>query len=378
MAEYKNKFTLDGRVTPVAGVTPAKVEAMRDLVSKVNRGNRMAAGTLVEALTTSDAAFNFAHLFNLSFIPQFDEAERNWRDIAGTRTVSDFRDAVLITLSREWDDGTLGDGDPRHVSPVIPEGTPYPEAYLRGETVEGARVRKRGFRTGLTFEAIINDVTGYVQALPGEMLRVALDTEEYEVFGTLINSLDTTNDLVGGTIPDGTVVPADSSLTRAALIQAIIELKNRQRNGRNIRTGDTFNLLVAPGQKIYADFILNNVALTGIDESPLTFAVNGYNPLSGVTVRETEYLTGPAWVLLPSKGNTDRPVLERLTLIGHEAPELRVENLTGSYVGGGAVSPFEGNFVADTAAFRLRQIGDGVVWSKDYIIHSAGTVTPTP
>lgn len=373
MAEYKDEFTLDGRVKPGPGVTKAKVAATRDLAEKAMRGDRIAAGTLVEAVTTSDAAFNLAHLVNVNFLPQYDEAERTWTQIANTRSVSDFRPAVLYGMAAQWGDGVLGDGEPRHIAPVIPEGNPYPEATLSGEESQSGGIEKRGFRTSFTFEAFINDAIGWLRALPGEMLQVALDTEEYEVYTALINSLDTTNDLVGGTTPEGVVVPANAPLTRDSLIQALIELGTRTVNGRKVTFNGGFNLLVPVGQRIYVDYIINTLRLDTVTETDRTFAVGNYNPLSGITVIETEYLSGAQWVVLPAKGSTRRPMLERLTLVGHEAPELRVQNLTGSYIGGGAVSPFEGSFDADEAAFRMRQFGKGLNWSKNLLVHSNGS-----
>lgn len=377
MMNYKDTFTLDGRVKPVAGVTKAKVNHLMGLVESALRGNRAAAGTLVEAVTTSDAAFNLAHLVNVNFLPQFDEAPRTWTQIAGTRQVSDFRPAVLYGMQGEWTaGGVLGSGTPFHVAPVIPEANPYPEATLSGEESQQGGIEKRGFRTSFTFEAFVNDAIGWLRALPQEMLQVALDTEEYEVYSALIGSVGAAQQLDGGTTPDGVVVPANSALSRSALIQALIELTSRTVNGRTVSFTGGFNLIVAPGQKIYADFVLNNLALIGIEDAPQTFTVNGYNPLANITVIESEYVVGSAWYLAPKPGGFRRPVLERLQLVGHETPELRVQNLTGSYVGGGAVSPFEGSFDADEAAFRMRMFGRGINWSPDAILWSTGTATP--
>lgn len=373
MTEYKDLFTLDGRVKPVAGVSKKKVEFLQGLVEQSLRGSRSAAGTLVEAVTTSDAAFNLAHLVNVNFLPQYDEAPRTWTEIAGVRQVSDFRPAVLYGMAGEWQDGVLGTGTPAHIAPVVPEGTAYPESTLAGEESQVGGIQKRGFRTSFTFEAFINDAIGWLQALPGEMLQVALDTEEYEVYTALIGSVGVDQQLDAGTNPDGTQVSANSVLTRAALIQAVTQLSSRTVNGRTVRYSGGFNLIVPVGQRLNAEFIINSLALETVVDAPLTFSVNGYNPLSNISIIESEYVTGTAWYILPKKGTTRRPVLERLQLIGHETPELRVNNLTGSYVGGASVSPFEGSFDADEASFRLRLLGRGINWSPDSVLVSLGT-----
>ena len=373
--EYKNKFTLDGALRPQPGVTPTKVEAISRLIEKSMQGNYQAVGTLKEALSTSDAIFNFAHAVNLNFVPNFSELPRTWRKIAGTRGASDFRPVALYSLTTQWQDGVLGDGDPAHVAPTIPEGSPYPYAYMAGEVVEGGKLVKRGFKTDFTFEAFVNDAVGFLRALPENMQEVALDTEEFEVYTALNAALTNDNKLGSGTNPDGSTAAAGAPLTRAALVQAKIQLGTRTHNGRIIPSNGTYVLLVAPGQKVYADFIINNVSLTGLVEGSgaRDLTVSGYNPLAGIEVVETEYFSGAKWALIPSGGKIGpRPVLERLNLIGHEVPELRVSNFTGSYVGGGSVSPFEGSFTNDSTTFRLRQFGGGVAWTPQAFIWSPG------
>lgn len=371
MTEYKDWFTLDGRLTPPAGVTKRKVEAVRDLVAKAIRGNRIAAGTLQEAITTSDASLNLAYLVNLNVLPQYDEAPRTWTQIAGTRPVTDFRPAVLYSLLGSWEDGVLGDGDPRHVAPTIPEGAPYPYSVMSGEEHASAGVKKRGFKTAFTFEAFINDAIGFLRNLPNEMLQVALDTEEYEVYAALVAGLGSGQQLDAATNPDGTTVLANAPLSREALIAAKYQVSQREINGRKIQVTGGWKLLVPVGRADYANFILNQT-LGIIQDGSLQFTNPGYNPLSGITPLESEYVTGNAWYLIPVPGATRRPVLERLQLIGHEAPELRVQNLTGNYVGGGAVSPFEGDFDTDSAEFRIRLIGNGTLWTPDAIVWSSG------
>jgi len=370
----KNALTLDGRLALPAGVTEAKLTRMAELVEATSRGNRMAAGTLVEAMTTSDAVFNFAHLTNINLMPQFDEAPRTWTAIASRRPLSDFRPAVFYSLAREWDDGTLGDGTPRHVSPVVPEGVAYPYANLRGENYEGGNLHKRGFKVGLTWESLVNDAVGFVQALPSAILEVALDTEEYEVYNALISGVDAGEQIAAGTNPDGTTFAINAPLSRAALIGGIAQLGARTVNGRKVVITNGYNLIVAPGQGVNAEYQINNVLLTAteVGTNPVNiFSSNGYNPLSNISVIESEYVSGAAWYLLPKPG-TRRPVLELGALIGNEAPELRINNATGSYVGGGAIAPFQGSFSNDSIDFRVRQVIQGLNWTPELICWSTG------
>jgi len=375
----KNALTLDGRLHLPAGVTAAKLRDMRELVEATKRGNRQAAGRLVEAMTTSDAVFNFAHLVNLNVLPQFDEAPRTWTQIATRRPLSDFRPAVLYSLVPDWQDGVLGSGTPRHISPLVPEGVPYPYATLRGEEYEGNGIVKRGFKVGLTWEALVNDAVGFVNALPSEILKVALDTEEYEVYNALISGVGSSQQVAAGTAPiTGATVTANPKLTRDALLLALQQFAARTINGRRIVNTAGWNLIVPVGTAPVVNFLLNQT-LNQIQTNPASgtpefvYAVNGTNPLAGITPLESEYVTGDAWYLVPKPGGFRRPVLELGTLIGNEAPELRVNNATGSYVGGGAISPYEGSFDNDSVDFRVRQVIKGLNWTPDAIIWSNGS-----
>lgn len=370
--QYKDAFTLDGRLKPQAGVTKAKVAAVKGLVESALHGSAISAGTLKETMTTSDAIFAFAYLTNLNFIPQYDAAPRTWNQVAGTFKVSDFRPATLYSLTNQWKAGVLGDGNPTHVAPVVPEGEPYPYAYLAGSESASGGVTKRGFKTDFTFEAFVNDPVGFIQALPGEMLQVALDTEEFVVYNALISGVGATEKLVGGVTADGTTVAANSPISRAAIARAIFELSQREINGRKIVVNGGFNVIVAPGQGQIVNFILNQT-YSELNDGSFVMNISGYNPLASVSVVESEYVIGDDWYLVPKPGSTRRRVLDLGLLVGHETPEIRVENATGNYVGGGVVAPFEGSFDTDSATFRLRQINGGLLWFKQHIVFSNGS-----
>jgi hypothetical protein len=373
---YKDNFTLDGRLKVVPGVTKAKVANIAELLTKHQAGNRMATATLTEALTTSDAIFNLAHLATINFLPNYDDVPRQWSNIAGTREVPDFKPVTLFSLNTSWTDGdgvssVLNSVADHGVAPIIPEGTNYPTAYIHGDTVQGASVVKRGFKTDWTLEAQINGDLNVIDSLPTEMLRVSLDTEEYDVFGALLTQVGATSRLDGGVTPTGATVPVNAPLSRDALIQALIEQGQRKLNNRYAVVSGGNNLLVAPGQGIFANFILNQTFATAQDGS-IVLNMN-YNPLTSITVIESQFVTGTNWYLIPKKGSTRRPVIERLSLRAYGTPQLFVENRTGNYLGGAVVSPFEGSFVNDCITLKLRQFGGAVVWDDGIsIVYSTG------
>lgn len=373
---YKNPYTLDGRLKFGRGVTQAKMEATERLVNEALSGSYVAEGQIREALTsTSDFAFNFAQLVNATVLPELtDQIEKVGDVLATTRRVSDFRPQYLYTLNQNWTAGVVGDGqvtEPLDTLPTVPEGTPYPEAIFTGELIENSGIRKTGLKTGVTWEALVNDTLGMIQAIPGAFRSLALNTLERDVLTTLTGA--TVPSLAAGTSVDGTAVPANAPLSRAALAVAITQAKNQVKTSYKGTINGGFNLVVAVGQREVAEFYINNLRLDTIQDGSLTFAVSGSNPLAGITVVESVYVDSTTeWYLIPKKGTTQRPVLERLTLIGHEQAELRVNNLTGNYVGGSSVPPFEGSFDADMADWRVRLVTGSVLWSPQAVVHSTG------
>lgn len=377
-----NDLTMGGRLRPSRWVNARKVQEVANLLGKARRGDFVAEAKLMEALTTTEAPFSLATLANIQFLPNYDEAPRKWKEIAGVRQVRDFRPAALHSISRSWSNDPGGDepsgivggepGDANYGAPTIPEGTPYPYAYISGEYAEGASVTKKGFKTDWTLEARINDGLSSLDRLPDEMLQVALDTEEDEVFGALVTQ-GKSKTLAGGLVPGNFTVPANAPLSWEALARAVIELSQRTIGGRKIGASTNgYNLIVPVGAKIFVDYILNK-SLVEEQNGLLTFSVNDGAPLSAISVVESEYLSGNEWFMLPKVGGTRRPVLERLVLRGYETPELMVENLAGQYIGGGAVSPWEGDFDADVITLKLRQFGGGVLWdSGESVMYSTG------
>lgn len=390
--EYKNPFNLDGRIRESGGgvprgvVTEKKVQAVRDLIEGYNRGDRMKTATLLEALTTSDAVFNAAYLATLNFVDNYDAYDRTWADIAGTRSVSDFRPATLYSLNRQWTDGNGATQvlNSYGAAPVIPEGTAYPYAYISGDVTQGASVTKKGFKTDWTLEARINDGLGALDRLPEEMLLVASDTEADEVWGALVNQKTAASNFLATTIPDplggsNIVVPVNAPLSRNAILAGIQQWGARVVNGRRQQNrGNAFNLVVPIGVGLFAEYILSQT-LTGITSGAATTLVGTYdvtrpNPLAGISVIEDEHVTGTQWYLVPKKGSTVRPVLERLELKGYTTPQLFVDNHVGTFSGGATVSPFEGNFDADVITLKLRQFGGGVLWDLGVgVVYSNGT-----
>ena len=378
--EYKDQFTLDGRLTPAhPSVTRKSVAEADRLLTSALRGNAMSAGALKEIHTTSDLPFSLAHLISTVAIPQFDKAPRTWEAIAGVRVVPTFDNVRLHSIITELTSGpgvVEGTGDSNYTGglPVVPEGTPYPQVTIgKGKEAFAAKIQKRGSKFSFTFESSINDIEGFYGELPNDLVQLGLDTEEHEVYDALLAS---TQPLVGGTLPDATVIPANAPVSVNAIGWAIHELQLRKINNRYVGpSSNGYNVVVGIGQKWLIEYQLSQ-KLIAVQNGSLTFDGGDRSWLGAFTVIESAYITGTNWYVLPKPGGLRRPVLELGRLRGNETVELRANNSTGVYLGSSAVVPFmQGSWDADVIEYRVRLICGGISWDDHLIMKSTGTGT---
>lgn len=335
--------------------------------------------------TGDDFIFAFAQLTQFAVVNEFEAAERTWSEAIETESTTTFETPISYSINPVTDGFARPQtepGKPGHVPPLVPEGSPYPHFKFTGERSASGSIHKRGGRYDLTFEQIISDVAGIVPMIPRLINEDLLEAEEYDAWSGLISFINIpANALAGGqTLLEETVLP-NSPLTRPAMALALQQAENRRINGRKVRVS-SYNLIVPRGVKSQAEFLLNTFTLTGQNQqNGLTtnlYSTNGFNPLSKITkVTETDYLTGTQWALIPNKGAiSGRDKFYALgQLVGHVGPELRLENVTGNYLGGGPVGAFEGDFETDTAAFRGRIIQGPLGWNPEYAVFSSGTGT---
>ena len=369
---FEDAYTLDGRLNYIPAVTSeAKVVWTKNLVERVNRGDKQAKGLFEALITTSELSANLAHLLNATVIPQIENTELVSDQIAGTRPVSDFRTNYLYTLQRELDSNVSG---PRNILPTVPEATPYPEIKFAGEITEGSEVTKRGASLGITLEAFVNDSVGVVGAIPGIFRQLGLNTLEHVVFSALVDSSSVPELAAGETIFGDDTLP-NAPLSRDSLSVAVAQLKQAilTNYGEEVRGG--FTLVVPVGASDLANFVINGLSVDQVKDGNLVLGVNAsYSSLGGIKVLESGYVTGTEWYLLPNKGTLVRPVLDRLSLAGYEQLSLHVENLQGVSLSGGIDnSPLNFSLTSDQARWRARQITAGVLWSPFAVIKSDGT-----
>ncbi|WMI33914.1 major capsid protein [Microbacterium phage Erenyeager] len=374
-------------------LSESKIAAADDIIAGIRENDNRAILEFKEHLgarrgeaihtTGDDFIHAFAQLTALEVTNRYEANPRTWRDAIETETVSTFDTPLTYTIKPVVDGlerPQTEPGKPGYVPPLVPEGSPYPHFKFSGERSAQGSIHKRGGRYDMTFEEIIRDVATLVPLIPNLITDALLDAEEYDAWAGLIAFINVPeNHLQAGTTFIGQAVTTDSVLTPAALDLALTQAMARQINGVTVNVS-SYNLLVPRGASRGANQIINGLVFTGqTQQSGLTvnqFAANGYNPFQSISgVVETEYLTGTQWALIPAKGAVrgQDKFYALGQLAGHIGPELRLENVTGQYLGGGDVSPFEGDFETDSAAFRGRIIEGPLGWNSQYAVISNGT-----
>lgn len=375
----KDALTLDGRF-PFRDrwVNKTKLDFTHNLVERMLNGDRQAKGLFEGLMTTSELGLNMAHLTNVLTIPSVEKDKRVSDRIAGVRKVSDFRDNYLYSLQLNWKGGAVGDEQetvPVDFAPIVPEGSAYPEASFAGELISNSRARKRGIRTGITMEAIVNDSLGVVTQFPNALRELGKNTIDRDVVTTLINGVGANQQIVGATSIEGITVGANPAISRASLDVAMTQLsKQMEASYRDTFRGNLI-LLVGLGKKRGAESVIRDFRLDTIKETisgkDYAYSVSLTDTLSSITVEESAHVTGNKWYLFPAPGTTTRPVLDRLQLIGHEDLEIRMNNATGTLIGSrNPIHPFEGSFDTDEADWRLRVVTGGALWSPNSVVWS--------
>lgn len=402
MAKLLEQITREGLIgfvdAPAAGLSDAKLIAADQIIEGVSRGDHNSIAQFKrsfgcqfgEAIHTTgdDFIFAFAQLTAMSVVDEWEAAERTWEEAIEVEETTSFKAPKFYSINPVTEGFARPQTEPNkpaHIVPIVPEGQPYPHFLFEGELAKSGGLHKAGGEYGLTFEKIVDDVAGIVPIIPKLITESLLEREEYDAWMGLITHIwVSANHLQGGTTIDGQAVATDAPLSRAAIMAAVEQGNNREIiPGRKVQV-TSWRLIVPRGQKLQADFYLNQLRAGEIITTDglvqRTFS-SGYNPVSQIAgVTETDYLSGTQWALIPNKGaiRGTRQFYKYGRLRGHVGPEIRVENATGQYLGGGSVPPFEGSFKTDSAAFRGRVIGGGLGWNDEFAVVSDGDGTITP
>lgn len=328
---------------------------------------------LREAISTTDLNAAFTVSLRQKLISEYAEAPRVWNKVAKRNVLEDFKPAYFREFN--WGNGLqvethAGIAVPNGSLARVPELTEYP-TFKFSTSENQIQLYKHGARLPFSWEAVINDEWGFIQSIPGNMLRMSLNTEETEAFGAFVGATGPKTS-VFGTVETWT-------LTLDSLSAAKTAVRKRKVNGRSV-TVPKFALVVSTGQADYARSLLN---ITSYEETVdgKTFTTTPSN--SDVELVVADVLStldqsanvDTTWYLVPL-GGTDgvRDSVLLSFLRNNESPDMRVSGATGLYLGGGAVPGLEGSLLNDDIEYRIRHVVAGGTHYTTSMWASNGTV----
>jgi hypothetical protein len=357
-------------------------EAAR-FVADVYTGRRTVA-RLQEAMTTSDFPLLFGDILDRQLLGAYAETPSTIGAFITMKTVRDFRPSRMFTI----------DGAESTLSPVG-QREEYPMAALTEGRYQFT-VSKYGRVVPFSWETMINDDLDALKDIPERLGRASRRSEEKFGVGLFVTSAGPDSTFFSAA-NNNILIAAESGgvldnppLSIAALQEAMILLsKARDSEGEPIVL-DMVTLVVPPALEIVAQNILNAIQLelntnggnlTGLANSGgleqrlivqnwmrnrLRLVVNHYLPVIDTTTGNT------AWYLFASPG-TSRPALVMAKLRGHENPEMFMKSPNAVRIGGGDVSPMDGDFDTDSIEYKVRHVFGGTQIDPKGAIASTGT-----
>lgn len=340
-----------------------------------------------EAETTSDFPVLFGTVLERTLRMKYKLQSPDWRKYVKVGTQNDFRTA--------WDMATYGN---RATLGVVKERGEYPNAKLADGKFT-INLQKFGRQFGLSWEAVINDDLGAFTDIASDLTLSALNTESYNVaslFSTATGVAGTTGGpnttlyQVAGSHPiDGAAFTnkytgAGTALSAAALATAVTNLKSQKDYDGNPILFNRF-ILVTPialeftalqvlsQNALIASALSSNSSTSGvlgttsenvIAKYPITSCVNPWLDIIGGTYGKT------AWFLFGDPADGDAVKFNFLR--GHENPEVVQKMSDKISLGGGPISPLEGDFDSDSILWRVRHVMGGTVTDPRYTQYNQG------
>lgn len=361
--------------------TTARINEVADLLESALAGDDLAQGRIKrevkqaiysdaqESHSTSDFPSTFKAVTNAAFLANYEQIQSVYTQYTTPYNVNNLRPQSFYSLA--FDNSNLPDtnGGVDTVKtapgglPLVPELTEFaPISFSASESSFG--VSKYGARVNFSFEMLLNDEWGVLETLPTQLAQLARNQEDI-VAVEAITSPTGPNALFFNNTNQNLVTSANgfASNNPALSVDAIVNVASTIRGrtfGGNPVTVSRFALMVPPALEAEARRLL------GVTAFEITDPVNGKytvaNPISDITLIVNPWLTvidksataNTTWYLLPVASQGIRPAVVFSKIRGREAPELRIANATGEYLGGGAVPGREGSFLNDDIEFRVR------------------------
>ena len=315
---------------------------------------------LREALTTSDFPYLFGDVLDRQVLASYKAVNPVWKQFVRMGTtrriypqIGGYRFAIT--------------GGDQHLDEVAEKGE-----YLASERNEARYpiyVKKYGRQFDISWEAIINDDLGALQDTPTRFAQAAVRTEHRLVTGTYVVDATTDSTHALGFLYDDDVA---GEVNLGALPLTIGNLEDTVEamtafvdvNGEPIMNRPKY-LVVGPALEFVARQILTSTTKMWLADDddvtppaayPMTNVISQY----GLQLVVDPYIPVFAssypgsWFLFADPA--DIAAMEFDYLAGHERPEICMKASDKVNIGGGAISPMDGDFATDNVFYRVRDV----------------------
>ncbi len=330
----------------------------------MEEGRRGVAYLTEGAETTSDFPNLFGTVLDRTLLAMYQIQKPDVFSYVKRGTQRDFRAQNIIGIF----------GLQSQLSEVPEQGAYKAKALADGKV--SCSVKKYGRIFPLSWEAMVNDDLGAFSDAASRLANAAVRTEFYQatkliaaaggpstsLFGTSL-----THPIDGGTVAN----KGTTALSATSLFDTLTLMRNQTDiDGEPIMI-DRFTLVVPPNKYKAALEAVNPAALIAVGLSststkevqtswnatasqPIDVLQNPYLPIIDTTHGTT------TWYVFATLANGHAVQLNFLA--GHEAPEICMRASDKVALGGGGlISPMEGNFLNDSAQWRVRHVLGGAV-----------------
>jgi hypothetical protein len=357
----------------------ARVTETAWFLAEIYSGQRP-AHHLREALGTADFPLLFGDIIDRQLLANYLETPQTYREYMHMATVSDFR-----TVKR------FGMNNAEGVLPSVAMQTEYPEVRLTDQAWQYA-VGKYGKRIPFAWEAMINDDLDALKDIPARFGRSARRTEEKfatqlfcDVNGPISTFYTSGNKNIVNQANGATL--NNPPLSIQALQDAwTILLSQRDADGEPIVIS-AVHLVIPPALQIIAENILGAselwINLATATTSPVQQQLHTANWMKGKLKPHTNFyipIIAPgaagmtSWWLIADPG-ASRPAFEFAFLRGHEQPEIFMKEPNSVRIGGGGVTPMDGDFDFDSIQYKVRHVMGGTQLDYRATVASNGSST---
>lgn len=323
---------------------------------------------LREVITTSDFPHLFGFTLERDMLARYRAVVADWRSYCKVGTLPNFNEAELHKL--QGNDNLL---------PLVAEKGEYQVAPM-SEGHYHRRVYKRGRQFDISWEALINDALNAFSDIPARFAEAVVFTRAYNVTDLFSSALGPDALTYGAALADtadGQLITNVGALALTILnLEVTMGLMAAQTDVQGRPLGiRAKHLVVPPALEFTARAILTSalkqwtdVAVAGGVPMPTTNVM----PQMGLVLHVDPLL--PVIDLSANRNGTwylfadlsQGVAIQMDFLRGHEDPEICMKASDKVTVGGGALSPFSGDFATDNVFYRVRDVHGGTRVDRRY------------